>query len=79
MMEWTKLWPFTASVSIVLHSLNSCMQDKHGETALMAACKTGHLETAKLLLHRRALVNYQSKVRVATKHRTARKFREEFV
>jgi hypothetical protein len=23
-MEWTKLWPFTVSVSVVLHSLNSC-------------------------------------------------------
>ena len=24
MMEWTKLWPFTVSVSVVLHCLNSC-------------------------------------------------------
>ena len=24
MMEWTKLWPFTVSMSVVLHCLNSC-------------------------------------------------------
>ena len=50
---------FTVSVSIVLHCLN-----KFGETALITASDNGHLETAKLLLQRSALVNYQRKVSV---------------
>jgi ankyrin repeat protein len=52
------------------------MQDKYGETALITACFNGHLETAKLLLHRDALVNYQGTVRIL--HSTAGKFDKEF-
>ena len=40
------------------------MQDEYGETALFGAGKKGHLETVILLLHRGAVVNYQSKVRL---------------
>ena len=46
------------------------MQDERGSTALIAASAEGHLETAKLLVHRGALVNFQNKVRVL--HRIAR-------
>jgi ankyrin repeat protein len=42
-----------------------------GKTALMKACDSRHLETAKLLLHRGAVVNFQDEVRVL--HRIARK------
>ena len=40
------------------------MQNKFGETALITASNNGHLETAKLLIQRGAVVNYQKKVRV---------------
>ena len=45
-------------------AFSQLMQDEHGETALIAASGEGHLETAKLLLQRGALVNFQRKVRV---------------
>jgi ankyrin repeat protein len=56
---------------VAIHSLCVCcvafsqlMQTKYGSTALIRACANGHLETAKLLLHRGAFVNYQDRVRV---------------
>ena len=68
MMEWTKL------VIVAIHSLfvccvalsqlvqNSWRQGR--ETALIVASGNGHLETARLLLHRGAVVNHQRRVRV---------------
>ena len=45
-------------------AFSKLMQEKLGETALVTASAYGHLETAKLLLNRGALVNFQQKVRV---------------
>ena len=39
------------------------MQDGDGNTALIKACRNGHSETARLLLERGAIVNFQNKVR----------------
>ena len=36
----------------------------YGNTALISASGNGHLETARLLLHRGAVVNKKDKVRV---------------
>ena len=44
------------------------MQNQFGDTALIVCCQNGHLETAKLLVHRGAVVNYQRKVRLITPH-----------
>ena len=56
-------------------AFSNLMQNKLGETALMTASAYGHLETAKLLLERGALVNFQRKVRVL--YHVAGKFGEE--
>ena len=45
-------------------ALSQLMQNKFGNTALIKASANGHLETAKLLVHRGAVVNYQRKVRL---------------
>ena len=57
---------------MVIHCLYVCyvalsqlMQNKFGEMALITASGNGHHETAKLLLQRSALVNYQRKVNFA--------------
>ena len=39
------------------------MQDKHGETALFAACSQGRYDLAALLIEHGADINYLSKVR----------------
>ena len=44
--------------------MSDVLQNEAGSTALMAASDYGHLETAKLLLQRGAVVNCLSKVRV---------------
>ena len=44
------------------------MQDKFNATALMISCQNGHVETAELLIHRGAVVNYQRNVRLHLHH-----------
>ena len=50
------------------------MQDERGSTALITASDEGHLETAKVLLHRGALVNFQNKVRILLGNLVRNKF-----
>ena len=38
------------------------MQDKYGKTALIQACRYGHVETARVLLDLGANVDHQSNV-----------------
>ena len=38
------------------------MQDKNGRTALITACAGGHIDTARVLLHHRAIIDFQDKV-----------------
>ena len=38
------------------------MQDEDGETALMEACRRGHVKRARVLLHHGANVDHQNKV-----------------
>ena len=38
------------------------MQDEDGDTALMEACRRGHVETTRVLLHHGANVDHQNKV-----------------
>ena len=64
MMEWTKLVVVIHSLCVCCVALSQLMQDWYKETALIEACYYGHLETAKLLLHRGAVVNHQNRVRV---------------
>ena len=44
------------------------MQDKINATALIISCQNGHVETAELLVHRGAVVNYQRNVRLHLHH-----------
>ena len=53
-----------ATHSLCCVALSELMQDWFRHTALMAVCGCGHLETARLLLHRGALVNHKNMVRV---------------
>ena len=39
-------------------------QDEWGYTALIMACRYGHVETADLLIKKGATVNYRTKVRL---------------
>ena len=39
------------------------MQDDLGSTALIAASQEGHIEVARLLIERRAAIDYRNKVR----------------
>ena len=52
----------TCSLACVV--LSQLMQDKFGETALIAASLSGHLSTAALLLDHGADANKQRKVRL---------------
>ena len=47
-----------------VHCLNSCMQEKDRDTALIIASEQGHIECATILLKYTANVNYQRKVRL---------------
>ena len=38
------------------------MQDENHNTSMMEACCGGHVETARVLLEHRAIVNYRNKV-----------------
>ena len=38
------------------------MQDENHNTSMMEACYGGHVETARVLLEHRAIVNYRNKV-----------------
>ena len=49
-------------------ALSQLIQDEFGDTALTIACGRGHLETAKLLVHRGAVVNHPRKVRLLLHH-----------
>ena len=52
-------------VYLFIHvALSHLMQDKFGDTALMAASQKGHLECATVLLKHKADVNHQNKVRL---------------
>ena len=44
--------------------LNSYIQDKNGDTALIGAAQEGHIECAIVLLKHGADVNHQRKVRL---------------
>ena len=50
----------TSYISTVLF-----MQDEYGDTALMGACKQGHVTIAALLIEKGATVDYQNKVRLS--------------
>ena len=52
------------SLCVCCVALSQLMQDKDGESALITACFNGHLATARLLVHRGAVVNFQRKVRL---------------
>ena len=57
------MWSFQVSMSCRV-AFSQLMQDKFGATALIIASQEGHIDVAELLLARRAVVNYQRKVRV---------------
>ena len=40
------------------------MQDHLGATALVVACERGHVDVARLLIERGAVIDYQNKVRL---------------
>ena len=48
--------------------MHTYIQSAWGETALFAACKCGHTDTAKVLLDHGASVHHRSKVSVCVKH-----------
>ena len=45
-----------------LCEFSKLVQDEDGDTALIQACRGGHLETVKVLLDHGAIVDYQNKV-----------------
>ena len=48
---------------IIVHTcVFKLMQDEDGDTALIKACRHGHIETARVLLDHGAIVNYKNKV-----------------
>ena len=57
--------PFILGVYLFIHvALSHLMQDKFGDTALIAASERGRIECATVLLKHRADVNSQRKVRL---------------
>ena len=64
--------PFILCIYFFIHvALSHLMQDKFGDTALIAASELGHIECATVLLKHRADVNYQNKVRLLYECRCA--------
>ena len=52
-------------ILLIIHvALSQLMQDKFGDTALIAASQEGHIKCATVLLKHGANVNYQRKVRL---------------
>ena len=52
-------------ILLIIHvALSQLMQDKFGETALIAASTKGHMKCATILMNHKADVNYQRKVRL---------------
>ena len=43
-------------------------QISNGDTALNMACQRGHTETAKVLLDKGAIIDYQDEVRIVNVH-----------
>ena len=49
----------------IIHvALSQLMQNKFGDTALIAASEQGHIKCATILLNHKADANYQRKVRL---------------
>ena len=55
---------FVLERALVHIALSQLMQDKFGETALIAASGEGHIKCATVLLNHTADINYQRKVRL---------------